>query len=239
MRSRTGRSRAVAGSRCRIDFKRTAARIRHATSRSALDVMIGRSPSVAPWVRTASALSFPCRAGHGGDGGAEPVAGGVDVGLAGFQIPGRRAAVECTIASRVRGSETRSWEAINRLAYASRGGVVGGRRRQSPYWNPYSFSGYPGMADIQTLVYYPPAVLLRLAATLSVHHLGWRRAASLGHGGGSVRPRRGPSCADGPEVLALGRVAWREWLDRPQTTAASGVMLSGAVGALPVAVVIL
>ena len=48
--------------------------------------------------------------------------------------------------------EPAGWEAVNRMAYA-----VG----QSPYWNPYSFSGYPGMADIQTLVYYPPAMLLR------------------------------------------------------------------------------
>ena len=46
----------------------------------------------------------------------------------------------------------KSWEAVNRLAYAA---------GQSPYWNPYSFSGYPGMADIQTLVYYPPAMVLR------------------------------------------------------------------------------
>ncbi len=44
------------------------------------------------------------------------------------------------------------WETVNRLASAA---------GQSPYWNPYSFSGYPGMADIQTLVYYPPAMLLR------------------------------------------------------------------------------
>ena len=48
--------------------------------------------------------------------------------------------------------EHTSWEAVNRLAYAA---------GQSPYWNPYSFSGYPGMADIQTQVYYPPAMVLR------------------------------------------------------------------------------
>ena len=53
----------------------------------------------------------------------------------------------------VEGDETLTWEAVNRLAYDA---------GQSPYWDPYSFSGYPGMANIQTLVYYPPAMVLRL-----------------------------------------------------------------------------
>ena len=52
----------------------------------------------------------------------------------------------------IEGAETPSWEAVNRLAYDA---------GQSPYWDPYSFSGYPGMANIQTLVYYPPAMVLR------------------------------------------------------------------------------
>ena len=46
----------------------------------------------------------------------------------------------------------RSWEAVNRLAFDA------GRL---PHWNPYSFSGYPGLADIQTQVFYPPSVALR------------------------------------------------------------------------------
>ena len=52
----------------------------------------------------------------------------------------------------VKGDETLAWEAVNRLAYNA---------GQSPIWDPYSFSGYPGMANIQTLVYYPPTMLLR------------------------------------------------------------------------------
>jgi hypothetical protein len=45
-----------------------------------------------------------------------------------------------------------SWESVNRLAHGA------GHR---PYWNPYSFSGYPSMADIQTQAYYPPSMALR------------------------------------------------------------------------------
>ncbi len=45
-----------------------------------------------------------------------------------------------------------AWEAVNRLAF---------RAGELPLWNPYAFGGYPGMADIQTQVFYPPSVLLR------------------------------------------------------------------------------
>jgi hypothetical protein len=43
-------------------------------------------------------------------------------------------------------------EAFNRQAFA---------QGQIPLWNPYIFSGFPAQADIQTLVFYPPAWLLR------------------------------------------------------------------------------
>ena len=105
----------------------------------------------------------------------------------------------------IAGSETRSWEAINRLAYDA---------GQSPYWNPYSFSGYPGMADIQTLVYYPPAVLLRwlpLSAFIT-----WGAVLHLWVMGAGVFAL----CRQ----LGTGRMAG--------VAAASGVMLSGAVGVI-------
>ncbi len=95
-------------------------------------LMTNRGPLAASWARTASALSF----------------------LALLAIILLYPAVVRPSAMHD-GTDTHlhtSWEAVNRLAYA-----VG----QSPHWNPYSFSGYPGMADIQTLVYYPPAMLLR------------------------------------------------------------------------------
>jgi hypothetical protein len=46
----------------------------------------------------------------------------------------------------------RTWETVNRLALDT---------GQIPFWNPYTWSGYPGMADIQTQVFYPPSVMLR------------------------------------------------------------------------------
>ena len=45
-----------------------------------------------------------------------------------------------------------SWESANRLAFDA---------GQVPFWNPFAWSGYPGMADIQTQVFYPPSLLLR------------------------------------------------------------------------------
>ena len=95
-------------------------------------LMTSWGPLAASWVRTAFALSF----------------------LALLAIILMYPAVVRPSAV-LAGADTRehtSWEAVNRLAYAA---------GQSPYWNPYSFSGNPGMADIQTQVYYPPAMVLR------------------------------------------------------------------------------
>lgn len=45
-----------------------------------------------------------------------------------------------------------SWESFNRRALDA--GTL-------PHWNPYVFSGYPSLADVQTGVLYPPNVALR------------------------------------------------------------------------------
>ncbi len=45
-----------------------------------------------------------------------------------------------------------TWELVNRLALEA---------GQIPLWNPYVFSGSPGMADVQNQVFYPPSLLLR------------------------------------------------------------------------------
>ena len=45
-----------------------------------------------------------------------------------------------------------SWEATNRRALSA---------GQIPHWNPYAFGGFPGLADIQNQVFYPPNVVLR------------------------------------------------------------------------------
>ena len=102
----------------------------------------------------------------------------------------------------VYGDETLTWEAVNRLAYNA---------GQSPNWDPYSFSGYPGMANIQTLVYYPPAMVLRrLPLTAFVT---WGLVLHLWVMGAGVFAL----CRQ----LGIGRMA--------AVTAAAGVMLSGAV----------
>ena len=102
----------------------------------------------------------------------------------------------------VYGDETLTWEAVNRLAYNA---------GQSPNWDPYSFSGYPGMANIQTLVYYPPAMVLRrLPLTAFVT---WGLVLHLWIMGAGVFAL----CRQ----LGIGRMA--------AVTAAAGVMLSGAV----------
>jgi len=46
-----------------------------------------------------------------------------------------------------------SRESFNRRAFAS--GTL-------PLWNPYEFSGFPAQADLQTGVFYPPNILLRV-----------------------------------------------------------------------------
>ena len=146
-------------------------------------LMTNRGPLAASWARTASALSF----------------------LALLAIILLYPAVVRPSAMHD-GTDTHlhtSWEAVNRLAYA-----VG----QSPHWNPYSFSGYPGMADIQTLVYYPPAMLLPPAADLRLRRLGVSYCTC-----GSWEWGCSP-CVD-----SLGRAAWRG-RRRP-----AAVMLSGVV----------
>lgn len=45
-----------------------------------------------------------------------------------------------------------SWESFTRRAFEF---------GSLPHWNPYAFSGYPALADIQTGVFYPPNLLLR------------------------------------------------------------------------------
>ena len=100
------------------------------------------------------------------------------------------------------GNETASREAVNRLAFDA--GL-------SPNWNPYSFSGYPGMADIQTLVYYPPAMLLRRLPLPAF--VTWSLVLHLWVMGAGVFAL----CRQ----LGIGRMAG--------VTAAAGVMLSGAV----------
>ena len=44
------------------------------------------------------------------------------------------------------------WEAANRKALSA---------GEIPHWNPYSFSGSPGLAEIQHQVFYPPNIVLR------------------------------------------------------------------------------
>ncbi|HEX3247739.1 MAG TPA: hypothetical protein VHX16_20190, partial [Chloroflexota bacterium] len=45
-----------------------------------------------------------------------------------------------------------NWEWFNRSALS---------QGELPLWNPYMFSGFPGLADIQTELLYPPAIALR------------------------------------------------------------------------------
>ena len=95
-------------------------------------LITGRGPLAASWARTASALGF--------------------LALLAMTLLYPAVLQPSAILAGTDTYEPAAWEAVNRMAYAT---------GQSPYWNPYSFSGYPGVADIQTLVYYPPAMLLR------------------------------------------------------------------------------
>jgi hypothetical protein len=45
-----------------------------------------------------------------------------------------------------------NWESFNRWALG---------QGQLPLWNPYMFSGFPSLADLQTELFYPPAIALR------------------------------------------------------------------------------
>ena len=89
----------------------------------------------------------------------------------------------------------RSWEAVNRLAFDA------GRL---PHWNPYSFSGYAGLADIQTQVFYPPSVGAARIAAGRLHRLG-RRPALVGARHGDVPFSAGCWVPAG----------WPDWRRRP------------------------
>jgi len=80
-----------------------------------------------------------------------------------------------------------------------------------PFWNPYHFSGTPHLADPQTTVFYPPALLLRWLPVPAF--LGWMIALHLWiAGAGTLFAAR---------VLGLG------WL--AASAAAVAVMLGGSV----------
>ena len=55
-----------------------------------------------------------------------------------------------------------SWEAYTRAVLSS---------GHLPFWNPYLFSGTPHLADVQMLVFYPPAIFLRWLP--AVAYLKW------------------------------------------------------------------
>jgi hypothetical protein len=96
-----------------------------------------------------------------------------------------------------------NWEAYNRHALAA---------GQLPYWNPYVFSGFPAMADIQTGLFYPPNVVLRLLPLTLQNFFSWNLAFHLW------------VMATGTFALArqlgIGRIA--------SLVAAIGMMLGGA-----------
>lgn len=94
------------------------------------------------------------------------------------------------------------WEVYTRAALAE--GTL-------PFWNPYHFSGSPHLADLQTTVFYPPALLLRWLPVPAF--LGWMIALHLLiAAGGTLFAAR---------VLGLG------WL--AGAAAAAAVMLGGSV----------
>ena len=81
-----------------------------------------------------------------------------------------------------------------------------------PHWNPFQYAGMPHLANFETMVLYPPAMLLRwlpaetFLAVLAVLHL----------------------VAAGAGVLFLGRVVGLGWL--ACFAASVGVALGGSVG---------
>jgi hypothetical protein len=54
-----------------------------------------------------------------------------------------------------------------------------------PFWNPYHFTGTPHLADPQTTVLYPPALLLRWLLPVPAY-LGWMMALHLWIAGAGV-----------------------------------------------------
>ena len=65
-----------------------------------------------------------------------------------------------------------SWEVYTRAVLS--GGHL-------PFWNPYLFAGTPHLADVQMLVFYPPAILLRWLPAVS--YLKWMVALHVWIGG--------------------------------------------------------
>ena len=101
-----------------------------------------------------------------------------------------------------------------------------------PFWNPYFFTGVPHLADLQTQVFYPPALLLRwlpiptfLSVEIALHlwiaamgtmvlarevGTGWIAAAAAATAialGGSV----GPWIHNG-HLLLLESASWLPWI---------------------------
>ncbi len=95
-----------------------------------------------------------------------------------------------------------SWELFTRSVLAT------GRL---PHWNPYQFGGTPHLADTQTTVLYPPALLLRWLPAASF--LPWMAALHIWLGGIGT--------------LFLGRVVGLGWLSA--AAAALAVTLGGSI----------
>jgi hypothetical protein len=87
------------------------------------------------------------------------------------------------------------WEVFTRAALAA---------GQLPLWNPYLFAGMPHAADVQTIVFYPPAVLLRWLRPEAF--LSWQAVAHMWIGGAGT--------------LLLGRVIGLSWGASAATAAA-------------------
>jgi hypothetical protein len=96
------------------------------------------------------------------------------------------------------------WEIYTRSVLAA-GGL--------PFWNPFHFAGTPHLADPQTTVFYPPAVLLRWISQPQVF-LAWMGALHIWIGGAGA--------------LLLGRLTGLGWITA--ATAALAVMLGGSTG---------
>jgi hypothetical protein len=82
-----------------------------------------------------------------------------------------------------------------------------------PFWNPFHFAGTPHLADPQTTVLYPPAMLLRWLPPDAF--LAWMAALHIWLGGAGA--------------LLLSRVIGLGWL--ASTAVAVAAMLGGATGA--------
>ena len=80
---------------------------------------------------------------------------------------------------------------------------------QLPHWNPYLFSGTPHVADVQTLVFYPPAMLLRWLRPDAF--LSWQAVVHMWIGGAGA--------------MFLGRVVGLSWWG--SAAAAFAVALGG------------